>query len=143
MPPSDSCSKTQSAKLAPACGRTPASHESPILIAKGRRLRTAGSETFSPVKGLTSGEVRSIIRLSGVGVGGNVGLGGMFGVLVGRLVGLTIARAVGLADKVVDGTGLPPQAAKNAATNIRLTTRIDRHNNVLMFMLHIGKSGRL
>ena len=109
-------------------------------------MRIAGSVTFSPVKGFTSGAVRSTRRVSGVGVGdagGRVGVGETIG-MVGLSVGLMVARAVGLADRAVGEAGLLLQAGKSAKTDSRNTARIDRRDNAFMFMLHgLEESRRL
>src|SRR5512139_3206196 len=108
-------------------------------MANGRRLRTAGLTTFSPVSGFMSSAARLMIRVSGVGVGdagGRAGVGEAIGVTVGRSVGLIIERVVGLAGKAAGEAGLLPQAVESAAINSRIGTKTDRHGNAFMFMLH-------
>ena len=105
-------------------------------------MSTAGSETLSPVKGFTSGAVRSTRRVSGVGVGGaggTVGVGETGGT-VGLSVGLMIARAVGRAGKAVGEAGLLLQAVKSAKIDNSSAARIDRRDGAFMFILHgIGR----
>jgi hypothetical protein len=77
-------------------------------------------------------------RVSGVEVGetgGRVGVGEAIEVPAGRSVGLTIERAVGLASAAAGEFESFPQAARSTAAHSKPSTRANRHDRVLMFML--------
>ena len=87
-----------------------------ILIAKGRRSSTAGSDTRSPVRGFTSGGNSVIVDTSNVGVGDatDVAVGG--GKVEGE-VGESVAAASAFGVRVgvgVTALALPPQATKKS-----------------------------
>jgi hypothetical protein len=94
IPASVICSKTRSASLNPDCGRTQRAGAFEIFIANGRRSKTAGSSTNSPVNGLRSSPKSAVLsNLTGLAVG--VGLGSDVTVGGNVAVGATEGRAVG------------------------------------------------
>lgn len=100
-----------------------------MTISSGRRLRTLGSETFSPVNGFISGA--KVATTCGSTVGAAVGKGVTVGNVVGLMIGICVSVGLG-----VEVAGLDdPQAASKTIGIISQTDRITRETKKFIGML--------